>query len=97
MFHPCNYGGNCIDPGNPSDCQVNSSCVNFSSSEEKSAFDALPDLFVLKAPGLELTFKNLNQLKFFLADYKGKHKVYAIASSQHIPVDLKELFKRTAD
>lgn len=92
MFHQCQFGGNCIDPGNPSDCEVNSCCVNFKSIEEKLAFDALPNLFVVSSQGLELKFKNQNQLKFFLTDYKGEYKVYVIASGQYIPVNLEELF-----
>jgi hypothetical protein len=63
--------------------------------DSKLWYSILNSTFV--APGLELKFKNSNQLKFFLTDYKGECKVYAIASSQHIPVDLKELFKHTAD
>lgn len=93
MFHPCQFGGKCIDPGNPSDCEVNLSCVNFRSIEEKSAFDALPDLFVVEAQGLELKFKNQNQLKFFVTDHKGEYKVYAIVNNQHIPIDLEELLR----
>lgn len=43
----CPYGGNCIDPGNPSDCQINSMCFNFTSEEEKTKFDNLPDRYKL--------------------------------------------------
>lgn len=92
MFQPCPYGGNCIDPGNPSDCKVNSRCINFNSAEEKAAFDNLPDLFVVRGQETELRFKNKSQLKFFLTDFKGKWKVSVLVNNKEIPVDLVELF-----
>lgn len=65
----CPYGGNCIDPGSPSDCEANSACVNFSSVEERKEFDALPDQYYFRyAQGGEVSFKNENQLKFLLTD-----------------------------
>jgi hypothetical protein len=92
MFHPCPYGGNCIDPGNPSDCQANSRCVNFQSSEEKAEFDNLSDLIVVRGQGVELKFKNKNQLKFFLADFKGNWEVSVMVNDKEIPVDVDKLF-----
>ena len=93
MFQPCFYGGNCIDSGNPSDCEVNNRCVNFDSAEKKANFDNLPDLFIVKGQGIEIKFKNKSQLKFFLTDYKGDWKVKVIINELEIPVDLIELFK----
>lgn len=93
MFQPCPYGGFCIDPGNPSDCEVNSRCINFDSAEEKAAFDNLPDLFVVRGQRTEIKFKNKAQLRFFLTDYKGDWKIYVIVSEKEVPVNLVELFK----
>jgi hypothetical protein len=50
-------------------------------------------LFIVKGQGIEVRFKNRNQLKFFLTDYKGDYKVTVIANEVKIPVDLVELFK----
>lgn len=63
----CPYGGYCIDPGNPSDCQLNG--CSFVSFEEKEHFDALPDKYELKLGYMTIKFKNENQVKFLLADY----------------------------
>ncbi len=65
----CPYGGDCIDPGDPSDCEANGCCVNFSSAEEKRQFDSLPDTYYFRyESGLTLKFKNATQLKFLLKD-----------------------------
>lgn len=64
----CPHGGNCIDPGYPSDCEVNSRCISFSSPEEKAEFDAKPDLFEIVLNNKSIRFKNGTQLKFFLTD-----------------------------
>jgi hypothetical protein len=65
----CPYGGECIDPGNPSDCEANSGCVNFKSKEEKVKFDSLPDQYYFKyGNGVTLKFKNQTQLDFLLTD-----------------------------
>lgn len=69
MWINCPYGGLCIDPGSPSDCEINSRCVCFTSTDEKAAFDALPDLFILKMNGGEIEFKNKTQVRFFLTDF----------------------------
>ena len=37
----CPYGGKCIEPGRPSDCEANSACVNFSSAKQRGEFDRL--------------------------------------------------------
>lgn len=71
----CPYGGNCIDPGNPSDCEANNGCVNFKSVEQRAEFDALPDRYFFRyAAGGVLKFKNENQLQFFLTDLRQELK-----------------------
>lgn len=93
-YAKCPYGGGCIDFGIPSDCLINSRCVNFSSAEEKARFDDLPDHFVVRLGGFELKMKNLVQLKFFLNDCYEKVSVYALLPNKlEIPVDVKKLFR----
>jgi hypothetical protein len=76
----CPYGGNCIDPGYPSDCEINSKCVNFKSQAEKEKFNELPDKYFFSYGNNQfdgegeieernvVAFKTENQLRFFLAD-----------------------------
>lgn len=75
MLENCPYGGKCIDPGYPSDCMINSRCVNFSSTEEKKEFESLPDTHYFKYEnGPTLKFKNATQLQFLLADLSEEAK-----------------------
>jgi hypothetical protein len=74
-MNTCPYGGSCIDPGSPSDCYANDRCVNFTSVDERKAFDAQPDKFYFRyAEGGEIRLKNENQLRFLLADLPQKVK-----------------------
>jgi|SanBayMetagenome_1026888.scaffolds.fasta_scaffold44466_1 hypothetical protein len=91
MFQDCPYGGKCIDPGNPTDCEVNSRCFNFNSAKEKAEFDNLPDLIVVKSQGAEFKFKNKTQLKFFLTDFKGNWEVSMLVNDKNIPVNVDKL------
>jgi hypothetical protein len=69
----CPHGGDCIDPGNPSDCFVNGGCVCFESEEEKTAFDALPKSFKVRARnGKLLEFTTPVQVDFYIADFGGE-------------------------
>ena len=69
----CPHGGDCIDPGNPSDCFVNGGCVCFKSEEEKTAFDALPKSFKVRARSGEiLAFTTQSQVDFYITDFGGK-------------------------
>lgn len=69
----CPYGGECIDPGNPSDCLVNGGCVCFKSEEEKTEFDALPKNQKVEAKNGEiLEFTTPAQVDFYIADFGGK-------------------------
>jgi hypothetical protein len=88
MFKPstCPFGNLCIDPGNPSDCEVNNRCINFSSDDEKKEFDGLPDLIILRQVGLEIRFKTRNQLKFFLADHPGEYRINILVENTEIPI-----------
>ena len=65
----CPYGnGKCADPGLPSECDLHG-CV-FSGDLEKIEFDKLQDSFVAEtANGERLSFKNQNQLDFYLIDF----------------------------
>jgi hypothetical protein len=69
----CPHGGDCIDPGNPSDCLVNGGCVCFDSADEKAAFDALPKNYRVRARNGEiLTFTTQSQVDFYITDFGGK-------------------------
>lgn len=83
----CPYGGQCIDPGNPSDCLVNSHCVNFKSEDERIAYDKLPFLFLLRKDGIAMYFKNKNQLRFFLIDHSHWYtaEFFLIVGEEEIP------------
>lgn len=52
----CPYGGDCIDPGDPTDCMINSFCFNFKSKEEKKEFDNLPDKYKLTLTRKEIVY-----------------------------------------
>lgn len=65
MFN-CPYGS-CIDPGNPSDCLVNSSCL-FSSQKEYDEFVNQKDLFLVTHKNQTFRFKNQNQVDFYITD-----------------------------
>jgi len=87
----CPYGGKCVDPGSPSDCQINGDCVSFSSTEERQAFDALPDQYYFRYPGgREVRFKNKNQLRFLLTDLPDDLRLgaeWGIIGSQQNPME----------
>ena len=69
----CPHGGDCIDPGNPSDCLVNSGCVCFYSADEKAAFDALPKNYKVRTQNGELLeFTTLTPFDFYIADSGGE-------------------------
>jgi hypothetical protein len=67
----CPHGGACVDPGNPSECNLNG-CI-FGNQAEKQEFDNLPDLYQVKAKnGDILKFKNRNQVDFYITDFGGE-------------------------
>ena len=69
----CPYGGKCIDPGNPSDCEANGGCVCFSSTGEKADFDAQPKNYHVKTrTGEILAFTTSSQVRFYIADFGGQ-------------------------
>ena len=69
----CLHGGDCIDPGNPSDCLVNGGCACFESEEEKTAFDALSKNYKVEAKNGEiLEFTTPTQVDFYIADFRGE-------------------------
>jgi hypothetical protein len=69
----CEYGGGCIDPGNPLDCEANEGCVCFSSTEEKTAFDAqLKNYHVKTKTGEILDFTTPAQVEFYITDFGGQ-------------------------
>ena len=71
MINNCSNGGNCADPGKPSECDLNG-CI-FDNLEEKQEFDRLPDLYQVESKtGEVLKFKNRNQVDFYLKDFGGK-------------------------
>ena len=68
----CPHGGNCIDPGYPTDCEANGGCVCFNSTEEKTAFDSQPKPYKVKAKNGEiLEFTTTAQVEFYIADFGG--------------------------
>lgn len=69
----CPYGGICIDPGDPGDCEVNSTCFNFKSKQEKADFDALPDKYEVTLGMISVRFKNSTQVEFYLRDCRNRH------------------------
>jgi hypothetical protein len=83
---PCPQGGYCIDPGNPSDCELNA-CL-FKSLQEKAEFDALPDKYILELGNQVLKFKNKSQVKFLLNDYPEWENAIV-----HQVIQIEELFK----
>lgn len=69
----CQYGGECIDPGRPSDCAANGGCMCFNSVQEKANFDALPKSYKVKArTGEILAFTTQSQVDFYITDFGGK-------------------------
>ena len=68
----CVYGGYCIEPGNPSDCEINSRCFNFKNNKEKTNFDKQEDIYelILEHNNIQeiIKFKTRSQLVFFLRD-----------------------------
>lgn len=69
----CPYGGKCIDPSNPSDCEGNGGCLCFSSIEEKAAFDARPKSYYVKTKtGEILDFTTIAQVSFYVTDFGGQ-------------------------
>lgn len=69
MSNNCwDWGLSCIDPGCPSDCQVNNFCL-FASKEEREKWDEQSDRYLVEVMGgATLRFKSKTQLKFWLAD-----------------------------
>lgn len=92
----CPYGGCCIDPGDPSDCEINSRCVSFKSVEERQTFDNKPDKFLLIMEGTSIRFKTNNQLRFFLTDFPDwkQSEIYFLSGEERTKInDILEIVK----
>jgi hypothetical protein len=95
----CPYGGYCIDTGNPSDCEINSTCFSFRSDKEKTAFDELPDQYELVLKNRKnneiIRFKKINQLRFFLKDYTSwdKSKLFIITEDGKFELKNKNIWE----
>jgi hypothetical protein len=68
LFNCHNFGFSCIDPGYPTDCEVNNNC-EFKSQKERQEFEDLPNKFYFKMGDNYIQyFKNEVQLRFCLTD-----------------------------
>ncbi|MGL5793997.1 MAG: hypothetical protein ACRC06_06205 [Waterburya sp.] len=65
----CPFGNyDCVDPGQPTDCEVNFLCL-FRTEGEREEFEKQPDKFLVTlSDGREYKFKNIIQVKYLITD-----------------------------
>lgn len=85
----CPFGKECIDDwGISSNCEVNKKCMYFSSKEQKLEWEIKnPDKHaIIFNDGIVITFKNKNQVDFYLTNRQPNPNNYQLIEIPSYPV-----------